>query len=573
MLQELNKPVAAVASYNNALALVPDYAKAHYNRGNALKDLGRLDEAAASYNKAIAIEPAYAKAHYNLAVLLHEQSSLDEAVAVYHKVLAIVPDYAEAHYNLGNALKDLGKPDEAAACYNKALVIKPDFAEAHNNLGNTLKDLGRLDEAVASCRKALALKPDYAEAHYNLGIMLQKLNELDEAAASYNKALAIKPNFAEALNDLGNTLKDLGKLDEAVASYYQALAIKPDFAEAHRHLSLVKKFTEYDNDIQAMEQSYARPGISDEQRMLLAFGLGKAFEDLRQYEKAFGFFAEGNAIIRRSYSYSIAGHGKVFKKIEELFDAALFARPDSAGWDDNTPIFIVGLPRSGTTLVEQILASHPQVHGAGELELLEQIVSRSFGSADGDAFAENIRQADDGIFERLGAEYINQVRKQAVKTRYITDKMPGNYFHVGLIKMALPNAKVIHCRRHPADNGLSLFKSYFPVRAHYYAYDLAEIGQYYNFYCGLMKHWHRVIPGFIHDVQYEDMVADQTGQTRALLEYCGLAWDDACLAFHKTDRPVHTASAVQVRSPIYNHSVQAWKRYEKQLAPMLEAIR
>ncbi|MBL6951814.1 MAG: tetratricopeptide repeat protein, partial [Alphaproteobacteria bacterium] len=418
---------------------------------------GRLAEAERGYQQILQADPHQPVALNLLGVLAHQLGRHDAAIDLISKAVAIQPNYPEAHYNLGTMLHELNKPDAAVASYNKALVIRPDYAEAHNNLGNALKDLGRLDEAVASCRKALALKPDYAEAHYNLGIMLQKLNKLDEAAASYNKALAIKPDFAEALNDLGNVLKDLGRLDEAVASYYQALAIKPDFAEAHRHLSIVKKFTEYDNDIQAMEQSYARPGISDEQRMLLAFGLGKAFEDLQQYEKAFGFFAEGNAIIRRSYNYSIAGHGKVFEKIEEVFDAALFAGPDSAGCNDDTPIFIVGLPRSGTTLVEQILASHPQVHGAGELELLEQIVSRSFGNADGDAFAENIRQADAGIFESLGAEYINQVRKQATKTRYITDKMPGNYFHIGLIKLALPNAKVIHCRRHPADNGLSLF--------------------------------------------------------------------------------------------------------------------
>jgi hypothetical protein len=206
------------------------------------------------------------------------------------------------------------------------------------------------------------------------------------------------------------------------------------------------------------------------------------------------------------------------------------------------------------------------------LELLERLVSDAFGSADADGFAENLRQSDAGAFQRLGAEYIDEARKQAGDTRFITGKMPGNYLHIGLIKLALPNAKVIHCKRDPADNGLSLFKSYFPVRAHYYAYDLSEIGQYYNFYYGLMEHWHSMIPGFVHDIQYEDMVADQAGQTRSLLDYCRLAWDDACLDFHKTDRPVHTASAVQVRQPIYDSSVQAWKRYEKQLAPMLEAL-
>ncbi|MBT4046364.1 MAG: tetratricopeptide repeat protein [Rhodospirillaceae bacterium] len=572
ILHDLGKLDEAAASYHRALAHQPDYAKAHFNLGNTLKELGKLDDAAASYGKALALQPDYAKAYYNLGVVLHMLNRLDDAAASYQRVLAIEPNYAEAHFNLGNALNDLERPDAAAASYGNAIAIRPDYAEAHNNLGNALKDLGRLDEALAHCRRALSIKPDFAEAHYNLGVLLQKLGKPDAAAESYLKALAIKPDFAEAHNDLGNALQDLGKLDEARANYSKALAINPDFAEAHRHLSIVKKFTEYDDDIQAMERSYAAPGISDEHRMLLAFGLGKAFEDLQQYEKAFDCFAEGNAIVRGSYDYSIEGHGNDFKKIEAVFDVELFARHDSGGCSDETPVFIVGLPRSGTTLVEQILASHPQVHGAGELELLGRIASDAFGQADQDAFAENIRGADDAALQRLGAEYIGEVRKLGGDSRFVTDKMPGNHLNIGLIKLILPNAKVIHCKRHPADNGLSLFKSYFPVRSHYYAYDLVEIGRFYKFYSDLMAHWHSTLPGFVHDIQYEDVVADQAGQTRKLLEYCGMEWDDACLAFHTTDRSVTTASAVQVRQPIYSSSVQAWKRYETQLTPMLESL-
>jgi tetratricopeptide (TPR) repeat protein len=344
MLHELEKLDEAAASYRKALAIMPDYAKAHFNLGNTLQDLGQLDAAAASYYNAVTVQPDYAKAHYNLGVVLHERNKLDEAVASYGKALAIEPGYAEAHFNLGNALKDLGRPAEAKASYDNALAIQPDYAEAHSNLGNALKDLGRLDAAAASCRRAIAIRPDFPEAHYNLGIMLQKLNQPDQAVASYRKALAIRPDFAEALNDLGNALKDLGKLDQALASYRQALAIKPDYAEAHRHLAMVKKFSEYDNDIQAMEQTHAKPGIADEHRMLLAFGLGKAFEDLQQYEKAFGFIAEGNAIVRGSYSYSIAGHGGIFKKIREVFNAPLLAGHHGVGCEDDTPYSLLACP-------------------------------------------------------------------------------------------------------------------------------------------------------------------------------------------------------------------------------------
>ena len=320
-----------------------------------------------------------------------------------------------------------------------------------------------------------------------------------------------------------------------------------------------------------MEQAYAKSATNDEQRMHLAFGLGKAFEDLHQYEKAFSFFAEGNSIKRRSYSYTVDDRGNFFKKLEEVFDSSLFAKHQGTGCDDETPLFILGMPRSGTTLVEQILASHRHVHGAGELRTLKRIVTSCFDKGKVAEFPESIRQVDSADFEHPGFEYIQAIRKHTPDARFITDKMPENYKYIGLIKLMLPGAKVIHCRRDPVDTCLSIFKTFFTVM-HEYSHDLGELGRYYSFYCRLMEHWHSVVPGFIHDVQYESMVVDQAGQTRALLEYCGLEWDDACLEFHKSDRPVRTASAEQVRRPIYKGSVQLWKRYETQLAPLLERL-
>ena len=220
--------------------------------------------------------------------------------------------------------------------------------------------------------------------------------------------------------------------------------------------------------------------------------------------------------------------------------------------------------------MEQVLASHPDLHGAGELSTLSGLISKFFGDRQYPDGVENFSDAD---FTWLGTEYIREIRNHSDQAQFITDKMPDNRNYLGIIKLALPNAKIIHCKRNPADNGLSLFKSFFPARGHYYAYDLCEIGKYYNLYSDLMEHWHSVIPDFIYDINYEDMVADQTEQTKALLEFCGLEWDNACLEFHKTDRPVATASAAQVRRPIYNSSVQSWKRYEKHLTPMLESLR
>ena len=466
----------------------------------------------------------------------------------------------------------MGKNNIAVDLITKALAIKPDYAEAHINLGNALQELGKLDEAVASYRKALAIKPEFAEAHNNLGNALQDLGKLDEAFASYHKALAIKPDYAEAHNNIGTALQELGRSDEAAASYHKALAIRPDYVEAHRHLARVRTFSEYDDDIKAMEDTYAMPGLSDEKRMHLAFALGKSFEDLRQYEKAFGFFLTGNAIKRAIYEFSIESVEKNFEHLKKLFTKNLFSKHRGAGWSDETPIFVLGMPRSGTTLVEQILASHPNVHGAGELDYLNRIVTAYFGKIDAARFTENINQASIGDFSSAGGEYIGMIRERADTAGFITDKMPTNFMLIGMIKLMLPNAKIIHCCRDPLDTCLSIFKNLFTANDYYYSYDLGLLGRYYNLYRDLMAHWDNVLPDFIYTIHYEDVVAEQEKQSRALLAYCGLEWDDACLEFHRTDRPVQTLSAAQVRRPIYKDSIQSWKRYENQLAPLLEVL-
>ncbi len=572
VFSELNKLDEAITSYHKALAIKPDYSEAHFNLGNTLKDLGELEKAAESFLTALATEPNNTEIHNNLGVVLNKLNKLDEAAASFHNALAIQPDNAEAHNNLGVTLSEQDKQEEAIASFQNALAVNPDYAETHFNLGNALRKLNELDEATACFHNALAIKPNYAEAHNNLGDTLKDRNKLDEAVTHFHKALAIKPEYAEAQNNLGIAFQDMGMLEEAVAKYRKAIEINPDYSKAYKNLAYIKQHTKYDEEVQAMENKYSMPDIDDQQRMYLAFGLGKAFEDLCQYEKAFGYFADGNAIKRRSLKYSIDDTINFSKRVKEVFDTPLFAKHQSAGCDDRTPIFILGMPRSGTSLVEQILASHPQVYGAGELATLGQSYYSYFDKQSDVVFPDSIRQLDTVYFEQPGIEYIQALRKHSLGLPFITDKMPGNFKHIGLIKLMLPNAKVIHCRRDPADTCLSIFKTHF-IDNHEYSYDLGELAHYYNFYSDLMEHWNTVIPGFIYDVQYENMVADQTNQTVALLEHCNLKWDDACLDFHKTDRQVKTASAAQVRRPIYKNSVQLWKHYELQLAPLLNFLR
>ena len=442
---------------------------------------------------------------------------------------------------MARSAHQVGKNDIAVQLIGKALSIRPDYVEAHNNLGNTLKKQGRLDDAVVSYKKALSIKPDYAEAHYNLG----------------------------------NTFKEQGRLDDAVVSYKKALSVKPDYAEAHRALASTHKYTAHNQQIMLMENIFRKKETSDDKKMHLAFGLGKAYEDLKKFDIAFNYLLEGNKLKRETCNYSPKGEQKIFETIQKTFDVSFARKNKDKGLVnlDDTPIFILGMPRSGTSLVEQILASHPMVYGAGELDILRNIIlSLPETQSLNEAFEYIARDKDvTNLLAKLGSEYLNKLRGHSATAKFITDKMPHNFRFIGLINLSLPNAKIIHCVRDPMDNCFSIFKKYF-VHEHRYAYNLQELGQYYLLYQNLMRHWHNIFPEIIYDIIYEELVADQEGQTRKLLQHCKLPWNDACLSFYKTSGRVATASSAQVRKPIYEDSVQLWKRYEKQLKSLQEVL-
>jgi len=596
----------AVTSYRQALTLKPDYVDAHYNLGVTYNYHGKLDEAVASFRQALSLKPDLAEAHYNLGTILQAQGKENEAVASYQRALSLEADNIDALYNLGVIFNGQGKLDEAMASYRRALSLKDDFAEAHNNLGIVLQTQGKRDEAVASFRRALALKPDYVEACYNLGVLFSSQGKLNEAAASFRRALTSKPDYAEAHFHLGGVLQAQGKDDEAITSFSQAIALKPDYVEAYintgiifsesgkmdkavvafrkalsfnpdsvkayKGLSAIVDFAENDDFIQAMENLYnKKEALSVQDRILLGGLLGKAFEDLRNYDKSFKFILESNHLQRGLYKYSTQDDQMFFERIKKTFSPDFFAAHHRSGNRDRTPVFILGMPRSGTSLVEQILASHPTVFGAGELRVLTNLTTDVCTVGTTAQFPECILDLGMDAFEGMGANYIEKIREYSNDAEYITDKMPHNFLYVGLIKAILPNAKVIHCVRNPMDNCFSIFKKIFEKR-HDYAHDLVELGQYYNLYRDLMSYWEEVIPGFMYTLSYEEMVSDQQNQTKNLLDFCGLPWDEACLTFYKTERKVSTASLAQVRKPIYNDSVERWKRNEGQLEPLKKAL-
>jgi len=532
---------------------------------------GHLQQAEILYRKILHTDPNHFHALQNMGILAHQLRNNEFAVELLRKAVKCRPDFAGAHYNLGVSLYDSGQLTEALTSFRRAISLNPEYAEAYCNQGNILMSEGHMDEAAASYRQAIILKPDYVDAHYNLGTALMAQGNLEETIASFRRALRLRPDFAEAHCNLGITLKELGEIDAAVASFKKALQLNPNFALAYNSLALLIKFTEVDNIILAMQKLYSKEETSDPDRRDLGFALGKAFEDLNLYEKSFEYILEANRLKRLEYNYSIQNDANFIEKIKKIFSPDFFSLHQGLGCQDKSPIFIVGMPRSGTSLVEQVLASHPLVFGAGELEILGSLINTVCKESSAERFPECARDLDETALAKIGSEYITEIRQYSTDAQYITDKMPYNFLRLGLIKIILPRAKIIHCTRDPMDNCYSIFKKDFRGD-HGYAFTMEELGQYYTLYRGLMAHWEMLLPDFICSIQYEEMVSGQEAQTKRLLDFCGLPWDNRCLDFYKTKRRVSTASFAQVRRPIYRDSVQLWRHYEKQLEPLKESL-
>lgn len=564
----------AVAHYQRALALDPDYPQVHANLGTTLLAQGKLHEAIVHYERALVLGPNYAEAHNNLGLALHRQGKFADAVAQYRRALALNPDYAAVHSNLGNALLAENKPQEAIAHYERAIALEPDYAEAHNNLGLVLEQQGKLDAAIAHYERALGRNPDYPQAHNNLGNALQAQGRFSEAVAHYERALVLKPDYAQAYNNLGIVLQNLGNLAHAQRAYEKAIDLAPETVRYYRPLLDVRRVAADDRYLAAMEKlAQDMASFSSHDQQELHFALGKAYADLEQHERSFRHLLAGNALKRRDIAYDEQAILGFFDRVRAVFTQAQMQSLQGQGDPSAVPVFIVGMPRSGTTLVEQILASHPAVFGAGELQDFMHVVDSLNAPNDASlCFPEVVSSLSGDTLRQLGARYLAGITPQAPDAARITDKMPGNFAYVGLLHLTLPNARIIHMRRDPIDTCLSCFSVLFAA-GQPQCYDLAELGRYYRAYATLMDHWRHVLPTrAMLDVQYEDLVADMEQQARRIIAFCGLEWDDACMAFHATQRAVRTSSAAQVRQPIYRTSVGRWRPYGDLLLPLIEAL-
>jgi tetratricopeptide (TPR) repeat protein len=565
----------AVACYDKAIELRPRFAEAISNRGNALRNLRRFEEAEAEYRRALAINPSYPEAYNNLGSVLRDLERPAEAETAYKKALAIAPNYLEARNNLILAFKDQKNYDAALAAGQEALRLKPQNADALAYIGSIHVDQKKPDQALEILRRSLALNPNKAETHNMIGRAYFEAGQSQQAVEHYRKAIALKADFADPHNNLGTCLKELGQFDEALASFNRALAMQPDLIGAYVNLVDTKKFTGNDDvHLTAMERFAEKiETLPEERQQHLHFGLAKAYDDLKRYDEAFSHLLKGNAIKRKSVDYDEQAVLGYFERVKAVITADVIREKSGGGSDNNQPIFILGMPRSGTTLVEQILASHPAVKGGGELKDLNDTVNL-VRSRDGNQapYPEFVPVLSMGELASIGDAYARRLDKRAPGALHITDKMPSNFYYLGLIHLALPRAKIIHTNRNPIDTCVSCFSKLFAGEQSQ-TYDLGELGRYYRAYYELMAHWRSVLPaGAFLDVQYEEVVGDVEGQARRILDYCGLEWDARVLEFHRHERPVKTASSSQVRKPIYGSSVARWRNYEAFLGPLLTGL-
>ena len=594
--------------YRAVLQAQPSHAGALHQLGRTCLHSGRREEAVELLRRATKTDPASPAARNDLGIALASLQKVDEARAEFEQAIAVAPDDADAHNNLGMLYAAQGRLVDAIACYHKAIAARPDFAAACNNLGMVLVALWRLEEAVAQFLRAISASPNYAEAHSNLATTLAALNHYEGAAAHYRQAVAIKPGLTAAHSNLGNALAVLNRPEEAVAACQRAIELAPEAADGyfalanalrtlghtaelrsaletglklaparadlHRALAETKRFAGGDPQLAIMEKlAREETSLPVPQRIQLHFALAKAYADIDQPDRAFRHLLAGNGLKRREVVYNEAATLDGFRRIEAVFTPELLRQKQGAGDPSAIPIFIFGMPRSGTTLVEQVIGSHPKVFGADERMDFSRAAGRLVAANGMPMFPDTMASVTAPQLRALGRAYLAGMRVAAPDAERITDKMTANFAFAGFIHLALPNAKLIHVKRDPLDTCVSCFSHLFPATYLSYAYDLGELGRFYRGYERLMGHWRRALPqGVMLEVNYEELVADFEPHARHIVAHCGLAWDERCLAFHATQRPVRSASATQVREPLYRSAVGRWRPYGPMLGPLLDAL-
>jgi tetratricopeptide (TPR) repeat protein len=564
VLLELKRPREAADILRNAVRLDPQLEQAWFNLGKALAMLGFGQEADEAFEKSFALNPERGK--LALAAEHHKEGRFEEAERLYREIIRANPKNVDAIRMLGRVALSAKRNDDAERLFRQAIKLTPDFTGAMTDLARLLKEQNRFDEAIEWFEKVVELEPDSAQAHFQLAGTLAPAALTFRAIESYRKALELSPKFPGARLGLGHVLKTVGQRQEAIEAYRECIRLRPDNGESYWSLANLKTYRLSDEDVAAMEKRLAQGDLTHQSRVNFLFAMAKAQEDRGNFERAWDYYVEGNAAQRMQEKYDPVATEVVNDAIIEVFDRQLLEGNAGLGNPDTSPIFVIGLPRSGSTLIEQILASHSQVEGTSELPYAGRVAtSLNRNRADGVNYPEAVRELSAEHFDALGRDYLDLAAMHRTEgaARFI-DKMPNNFPAVGFLHLILPNAKIVDARRHPLDSCLGCFRQLF-AKGQTFTYDLNDIGEYFLEYERMMDHWHSVLPGRVLAVQYEELVGDVEVQVRRLLDYCELPFEESCLKFYETERPVRTASSEQVRQPIHNRSVGYWRNYDDKL--------
>ncbi len=502
----------------------------------------------------------------------HARGELQTAERQFQTVLRDNPRHPEALNRLGILVLEANATDMSIEFLTRAVKAAPKEPNYRNNLANSFIAAHQHLKALPHLRKALALKPKFFEALMNLGLVYREMESGQEAANAFTNAIKLNPNSLIAKTTLADTLLDLGKNDEAYTLFTDVFSIDVFNTEAIRGLANACNHQQSGNEIlQSFEKLISAPDTPQETIEQLHLSAGKIANDLGKWDKAFTHFHTGNKMSGGIFSTEELHAIRTVQK--EVFSPSFFSQRQTFGLTDQRPVFIVGMPRSGTTLVEQILDSHPQVKGAGEMPDLGKILAEQFGNAHAtpQAYRDKVTSLTDRDIKQMASAYLKALDRHSRKARRVVDKLPHNFEALGLIALMFPNAHIIHCKRDPMDTCVSCYMNQFNDQ-HAYTKDLTKLGQYYRDYSNLMDHWAKVLPLTIYDLQYEDLIASQKELSRALIDHIDLKWNDACLDFHQTKRTISTPSRAQVRQPIYTSSINRWKRYEKHLGELKAAL-
>ena len=603
-LIKLDKHELAESRANAAVRLHPDFPKPHEILGQIFMRQGQTEQALNAFQRAAELDPTRADTQLKLGMALMRsgrnaegQEAIEESMRlnpdrqqiaeameferdgqpasaekIYRQILTRDPENVEALRCLAGIASKNRHYGDAEVFLQKAVDLAPEFGRARAELVRIQLERDRFDEAVKNAERLVRLDDKHADSYLLLASAYAAAGRYDEAIDAYELTLGLVTGHRGALTGLGNMLKTVGLHEDAVAVYRKCIQLHPDFAEAYWSLANLKTFRFENVEVSAMESLLENDDLSAESIVQLRNALGLHYEARQDYDRAFDFFERGNELRRQSERYDPVDTEDLNDRLIDVFNTEFLAQHEGSGDPDQGPIFIVGLPRSGSTLIEQILASHSQVEGTHELidlSRITQIILRKFQVRE--PFPKSLLDLDTEDFAKLGALYVSRTRKYRTGRAHFVDKNPNNFIYVGFLKLVLPNARIIDARRHPLDSCLGSYKQLF-AKGQPFSYDMYELGEYYLQYRRLMKHWQDLLPGFVLEIHYEDIVANLEQEVARILDHCGLAWEEGCLRFHETERAVKTASSEQVRRPIYSSSVNLWRNYESRLGELIEIL-